>query len=703
MEERKRREHVFKPRARLMLLLGDELIRDTGIAVFELVKNAYDADASMCTVTLCHIHEEGNPDTNIVVEDNGTGMDLDTIRDVWLEPGAENRKDERVKGERTRKFKRLPLGEKGVGRFAAHKLGNEIQVVTRARHEKEVSVQIDWQDFEKAKYLSEVKINIEEREPKVFRRNSTGTRIEIRDLREMPWNKQRVRNLWRSITSICSPFKGPDDFKTCLKLEPNLGWLKGLLAPKDILKQSLFRFTGTIDGNVLSYDYEFTPRHQLEGIGIRTASKKQMPVVWFVEDPETGKKEKIMVDLDKFKIGPVRLVFHMFDQEPLVLRLASTDPGGLKAYLNNSGGVRVYRDGVRVYDFGEPGNDWLDLGSKRVNVPARRISNNQIVGAVMLNLEESTDLIEKTNREGFVESEAYKHFKYGVEFAVQQAQHERNFDKDRIHKVYSRGKKKEPVLEDLTRLRKEVEKRGLEKPLMPYIDRVETQYRDVLDRLLVAAGAGLNLAAVMHEVEKGISTLYDAISRGDDQKRLVTLARRLSDMVDGLNWLTRKTGKAKVKASVFIKQAIVNSEFRFRGHEIEIFNGIQHYDNPDFEVRCSRRLIMTVLSNLIDNAIYWLDVKGDKHKRLYIGTTYELNEMPAIVVADNGPGLVDPPEYLIQPFVSRKPDGMGLGLHIADEIMKTQNGRLLFPGVGDLTLPKGYTGAIIALEFKKEK
>jgi signal transduction histidine kinase len=701
MEVRQEKEHKFKPRARLMLLLGDELIRDSGIAVFELVKNAYDADASLCTVTLCHIHDKENPDAKIMVEDNGTGMDLDTILDVWLEPGAENRKDERVKGERTKKFKRLPLGEKGVGRFAAHKLGKKIQVVSRAKLEKEVRVQIDWRDFEKAKYLSDVKIDIEEREPRVFRHNSTGTRIEITDLREMPWNKRRVRNLWRSITSICSPFGGPDDFKACLTLEPSLDWLKGLLDPKNILKQSLFRFAGKIDGKVLSYDYEFTPRHKLEGIKGRAAGKKQMPVVWSAEDPETGKREKIMVDLAKYKVGPVRLVFHMFDQEPLVLRLASTDAAGLKAYLNNSGGVRVYRDGVRVYDFGEPGNDWLDLGGKRVNVPARRISNNQIVGAVMLDLEASTDLIEKTNREGFVESEAYEHFRYAVEFAVQQAQHERNFDKGRIHKVYSRGKKKEPVLEDLTRLRKEVEKRGLEKPLMQYIDRVEIQYREVLDRLLVAAGAGLNLAAVMHEVEKGISSLYDAISRGDDQKRLVTLARRLSDMVDGLNWLTRKTGKANVKASVLIKQAIVNSEFRFRGHGIDIFDGIQDYSNPDFEVKCSRRLIMTVLSNLIDNAIYWLDVKGGNQKWLYIGTTYDLNELPAIVVADNGPGLVDPPEYLIQPFVSRKPDGMGLGLHVADEIMKTQNGKLLFPEVGDLTLPKGYTGAIIALEFKR--
>ncbi len=112
---------------------------------------------------------------------------------------------------------------------------------------------------------------------------------------------------------------------------------------------------------------------------------------------------------------------------------------------------------------------------------------------------------------------------------------------------------------------------------------------------------------------------------------------------------------------------------------------------------------MAALSNLVDNSIYWLDVRNPQKKLLYLGTTYELNGLPAIIVADNGPGFSDPPEFLVQPFITRKPDGMGLGLHIADEIMKTQGGRLLFPERAEITLPKSYDGAIVALEFSGER
>ena len=127
---------VFRPRARMLLLLGDQLIRDAGLAVFELVKNSYDADASRCTVTM---HDLTEPEkARIVIQDTGTGMDIDTVKNVWLEPGTENRATQRRRGGRSKKYRRLPLGEKGVGRFAAHKLGREIELITRVTRKLEV-------------------------------------------------------------------------------------------------------------------------------------------------------------------------------------------------------------------------------------------------------------------------------------------------------------------------------------------------------------------------------------------------------------------------------------------------------------------------------------------------------------------------------------------------------------------------------------
>jgi C4-dicarboxylate-specific signal transduction histidine kinase len=112
-----------------------------------------------------------------------------------------------------------------------------------------------------------------------------------------------------------------------------------------------------------------------------------------------------------------------------------------------------------------------------------------------------------------------------------------------------------------------------------------------------------------------------------------------------------------------------------------------------------RRLIIATLMNLIDNSIWWLDNKGAKDKRIYVGTSAEDLGAPAILVADNGPGFQDPPEFVVQPFFSRKPDGMGLGLHIANEVMKAHGGKLVFPEAGDVKLPPGFDGAIVALVF----
>ena len=232
------RRPVFRPRARLMLLLGDQLIRDAGIAVFELVKNAYDADATGCVVTLQDIADEEN-DGRIVVEDDGHGMNLDTVMNVWLEPGTEYRKAQRERGERSSKFNRLPMGEKGVGRFAVHKLGRVVKLVTRSSGCSEVVVTVNWREFETGKYLSEIPVSVIERRPEAFTGRRTGTQITIRDLRDHPWTRRRVRALYRAVTSICSPFGGPEDFTPMLELEPRSDWLKGLMQPEEALDYSL--------------------------------------------------------------------------------------------------------------------------------------------------------------------------------------------------------------------------------------------------------------------------------------------------------------------------------------------------------------------------------------------------------------------------------------------------------------------------------
>src|SRR5690606_18777716 len=98
---------------------------------------------------------------------------------------------------------------------------------------------------------------------------------------------------------------------------------------------------------------------------------------------------------------------YIFDQDSFVLKLGVSDKVGFKKYLKANGGVKVFRDKLRVYDYGEPETDWLGLDLRRVNQPAKRISNNILLSSISINRKDSSDLIEKTNREGFIENEAY--------------------------------------------------------------------------------------------------------------------------------------------------------------------------------------------------------------------------------------------------------------------------------------------------------
>ncbi len=229
---------------------------------------------------------------------------------------------------------------------------------------------------------------------------------------------------------------------------------------------------------------------------------------------------------------------------------------------------------------------------------------------------------------------------------------------------------------------------------------------EIRDRLLTAAGSGLSLAVVIHEVEKAVAELKLATEREVDIEHLRSLSTHLTELVKGLSFLLRRSEARKEKLSFLITQALFNVDYRLKFHNIEsrvVFDGLE-----DLSVKCTRRLIVATIMNLVDNAIYWVDNKwggiqsGVGKKAIFIGVTMDYGA-PTIIVADNGTGFVDPPELLGEPFFTRKPDGTGLGLHIAREVMAANRGRLLFPEPGDVTIPKEATGAVVALVFDGEK
>jgi len=652
----------FRPRARLLQLLGDQLIGSSKLAVFELVKNAYDADASKVSVTIKGI-KSGDP--YIVIRDNGVGMSADTIQNVWMVPGDDHREKQRKELRRTTKFKRLPLGEKGVGRFAVHKLGDEIKMITRASGHKEAIVSIDWPTQLENQFLDETDVKVSEREAKVFEGKKTGTAIRISKLREQNWTRGETRKLFRQIMSISSPFKKYDDnFVVTLKVPEFPEWVS------EIPDAELISRTVTDPDNPKS-------------------RKKKLIADWVTIDG----------------IGPVEGEFYVFDRDPEILSKYG-DSRQLSNYLDQNGGIRVYRDGIRVYNYGELGDDWLGLDLRRVNSPVRKLSRNIVIGTIDLDLENSPVLKEKTNREGFVDNDAYDKLKSVILGALGQLEVERFKDKQRLKALTGKSTKAPKDLKTpISKLRRISKKHKISKETDPVINQIEKDYSNLRDNFLRAGLSQVGLALVFHEVERGLDVLYDSIEQKVTLSDLSKQASELRKILEISTQLLKKGEKDKHSLKLLVKRAKDLSRVRFRVHKIKLECPILNDDGADEEAVFAFGLVLGALTNILDNAVHWLKIGHATEKtsrRIYVDLIVDYPQGPAIIIADNGTGFLDNPEELIQPFFSRRPDGMGLGLHYSNMVMQINDGALVFvdDDDNDFFVPEEYNGAKVALVFK---
>jgi len=600
-----------------------------------------------------------------------------------------------------------------------HKLGDKIELITRAAGSEEILVEIDWNALLKATFLSEAEVSIRTRSPEVFKGKTTGTKIVVSQLREKTWSRGEVRRLFRQITSISSPFSTRSDrFEATLEVPDHPEWIEGIPDVHALVKTAPWHFHFEFDGKI-SWKYHF---RGIPGIKVepRKASDKteDLQIIEPRDLDERGtnldvkkdKQQKVIADANMLEgIGPIKGEIYVWDRDREVLaKLAETSL--VQSFLDENGGVRVYRDGIRVYNYGEPGDDWLGLDLRRVQTPARNISRNIVLGMLDLSLEKSSGLVEKTNREGFVENTPYKHLRQIVLGALSLLEIERKLDKEKIRAVTGPAgdTEAERIQRPLEQLRAIARVHKLEAELEPSIRKIEIQYTEMRDAMLRAGLSGLGLAVVFHEIEQGVRVLYEAIEAGQDVKLVRDRARELVRILDGFSELLRKGEKKKDSLQHLIGRARDINRVRFRVHDVRLVCPPLEGKGADINSSFSFSLALGALNNLLDNAFYWLKVrwpKTDKQtpsRAIYIDINDSMFEGPAIVVADNGPGFQDDPERLTKPFFSRRPEGMGLGLYYANLVMELSGGRLVFPDPQDIGIPKEFDGAVLALVFPQE-
>ena len=373
--------------------------------------------------------------------------------------------------------------------------------------------------------------------------------------------------------------------------------------------------------------------------------------------------------------------------------------------MDVNGGVRIYRDGVRVYDFGEPDNDWLELDARRVNKPTAKLSRNQILGVLRLSAEDSTDLVEKANREGFIAGATYEEFKAAVTSVLLDVEADMNPDRKRLRSVLGKGTGSN-ISSRIEELRESIkDSKELEK-IEPHIQKLEKEVERYTQVLMKAAVPGMAFGSMIHNVEKKLSELRSAVRIGAGIGVIKSMVEDLHNAMSPVTILLKNAGMKRTKASWLIRQALASARYRFDAHKIEFINGLEHGDE-DFVIEGPIQVLVGAITNLISNAIHWIEIGKPRNRKFYIGTTLDLQGGPAIIVADSGPGFgSDDPGDVIEPFYSRR-GGMGLGLYLVHEVMTKMftpgnQGDLVFPAKGDVALAKEFTGAVVALRFPKK-
>ena len=396
-------EVSFSVMARVAMQLGRESISNSIVAILELVKNAYDADAETVKVRFGNL-DKANP--VLVIEDNGNGMNEQQLRDGWLVIGTSNKL---LSGQSSRKS-RVLTGEKGLGRLGLDRLCGRTVVQSFSDKESNgIELEINWHKYEEMDArLEKIKHNLY-RIPKSIADPITnkseqfprGTRLILHNLKDM-WTKEFLQDLKQELALLISPFAGINDFT--IELDSGMKWdeIDGKVGSAEMLNAAEWRLIAEFDEEKnVSYTMS-SDQHQ--------ENFKHGPFSWSENFRHTNEQPLC---------GPLKFEMYFFPRRPVDLGEVNFSYTQIRDFLDSNQGIRIYRDGFRVKPYGEPTGegDWLRLSYRRQQHPSGitqgnwRVGSNQVVGAVFLERDKNPDLIDQTNREGIVEGPAFYHLK----------------------------------------------------------------------------------------------------------------------------------------------------------------------------------------------------------------------------------------------------------------------------------------------------
>ena len=712
----------FRPYARLLTMLGEQLIKNERIALVELIRNAYDADADRVELRFDDFGSHMTPTerSRIVVRDDGTGMTVETLRNEWMNPATPTKYLAKRAGDRrTKKKKRVIQGEKGIGRFAVLKLGRKVTITTRPRG-AELETVLTWdfsrfdpdfvlEDGDRTEvFLDEITVDMVHSQPTRLTGNDYGTVIEIQELNGT-WGDAVIDRLCRDVSDLTDPVSRITKHEASNRMDvavfcnghrretietASAKNLKALIEDKSVLS-----IEGRFDCQQGLFAYRVGSRGDANQLTLMLKDAK-IAGLWVWRRRFGRPRSKVSDQLPlpmPFACGSFSFHFHIFDFSRGIdgkHALTQNEKNIIKGHR-----VYLYRDGVRVYPYGDPDDDWLAIDVTRGTGRAGNFfSNDQLVGWIDITQRENPTLRDKTNREGLIETggaaedliflvQVFLSFVKQYPFA--------RYQHKRLQRSTARLAQERVVGTRLASLRKELATTG-QKSHARTVAKIERDYERERHHLVQRAEVTEDLAGVGLSVEMASHDIMLLLGRGQDITR--NLARRaravanegIVELIDRLIGVLQQVVEGMTDVQTLFKSS---RRRRKRLRIVPVLDRIHRIYKPLLDDRNIRYdmvtrgasplvasttdgVVMQVLINLFDNACYWLDTVDPDDREILVTVDGQQGDL---IFSDSGPG-VDPEDlpFIFDAFYSGKgQEGRGLGLYIARQLLERHDYRIV--------------------------
>ncbi|MXP27669.1 histidine kinase [Porphyrobacter algicida] len=665
--------------------LGEELVPAIDQGIVELVKNAYDADATTCEIALVGL---ASGKGSISILDNGTGMTGKQIRRGWLVIG----RSEKNKNSLTPKYNRVPVGDKGLGRLAALRLGDRVTLTTRPAAEpgKQYSLVLDWLQYENAELVEDVELAIKEADTD----RPQGTEIRIENIGDRV-SRGTVSKLARSLLLLSDPFARFGE-----QLEENKPKRNSSESDSDpgfsasLLTEEFNDLQAKVSQSYFN-DAEYRIQAEVDDKG---------SAVFRILDWKGDVLHQAPAD-EAFDAPPFTfdLWAYILNSESFSTRTSTVSE--VRNWLSELGGVHVYEDGIRVPPYGGADNDWLELNLRRARSPEGRPSTNTSVGRVKVtNIGGS--LVQKTDRIGYVENFAFTELKRACVEALNWAARILLKERDRKREAEKQSKKEkaEKATKNLERVLnrtvKPTERRRVDSAIRSYVEQTEKEadsLREELELYRSLATAGMTSAVFAHEIgrplkliDSGIKGLMRLIpaeqqdAAGKRVERIQTSRDRLSSFVSIplrlLSKSKRRTGKVDINAAIGSLVTMLEPVSAYYETVIEF---VPSEDGLFFNG--TEALLDGILLNLVLNSFnaFQRESFEQEKRRIKIETWSDTTSI-VIRVEDNAGGIDGVGiEDIWLPGVTTVADGTGFGLTIVRDSIKDLNGTIHADALSD--------------------